>query len=57
MTWLVALAIAVLVTAVVAVAGVQPKGGRKVSTTRLLSIGRVALIFAVLLVAWLLVMR
>jgi len=53
MTWLSALIAVALVVAVVAVMGVQPKGGRNVSTTRLLSVGRVVLILVVLLVVWL----
>lgn len=53
MTWLTALIAVGLLVAVAAVMGVQPKGGRKVSTTRLLSVGRVVLILAVLLVVWL----
>jgi hypothetical protein len=53
MTWLTALIAVALVVAVVAVMGVQPKGGRNVSTTRLLSVGRVVLILVVLLVVWL----
>lgn len=55
MTWFTALiAVALLITGA-AVMGVQPKGGRNVSTTRLLSVGRVVLILGVLLVAWLIV--
>lgn len=57
MTWFTALiAVALLITGA-AVMGVQPKGGRNVSTTRLLSVGRVVLILGVLLVAWLIVRR
>jgi hypothetical protein len=52
MTWLTALMAVALVVAVVAVMGAQPRGGRKVSTTRLLSVDRVVLILAVLLVVW-----
>ena len=52
MTWLTALMGVALVVAVVAVMGVQPRGGRNVSTTRLLSVGRVVLILVVLLVVW-----
>ena len=55
MTWLTALIGVALVIAVFAVMGVQPKGGRHVSNTRLLSVGRVVLLLAVLLVAWLMV--
>ena len=55
MTWLTALMAAVLVVAVVAVMGVQPRGGRKVGTTRLMSVGRVVRILAALLVAWVMV--
>ena len=55
MTWFTALiAVALLITGA-AVMGVQPKGGRNVSTTRLLSVGRVVLILGVLLVSWLIV--
>ena len=54
MTWLTALIAAAMAIAVVAVMGVQPKGGRKVGTTRLMAVGRVVLIVGVLLVAWLL---
>ena len=55
MTWFTALIGVALLIAVAAVMGVQPKGGRKVSTTRLLSVGRVVLILGFLLVVWLIV--
>jgi hypothetical protein len=55
MTWFTALIAVALLITVAAVMGVQPKGGRNVSTTRLLSVGRVVLILGVLLVAWLIV--
>jgi len=55
MTWFTALIGVALLIAVAAVMGIQPKGGRKVSTTRLLSVGRVVLILGFLLVVWLIV--
>ena len=55
MTWFTALIAVALLIAVAAVMGVQPKGGRNVSTTRLLSVGRVVLILGFFLVVWLIV--
>ncbi len=53
MTWLFWLTIAVVAVALAALTGLQPKGGRPVSGTRLMGVGRMvlvvfALIFAVL---------
>lgn len=53
MTWLTALAIAVVVVAIVTLFGVQPRGGRHVSGTRLMSVGRAVLVIVALIVAWL----
>ena len=53
MTWLTALAAAVVVVAIVALFGVQPRGGRNASGTRLMSVGRAVLLIGVLIVAWL----
>jgi len=55
MTWFTALIGVALLIAVAAAMGIQPTGGRRVSTTRLLSVGRVVLILGFFLVVWLIV--
>ena len=52
MNWLTALTLVALIVAVAALMGAQPRGGRPVSTTRLMAVGRVVLILAALVVVW-----
>jgi uncharacterized membrane protein YozB (DUF420 family) len=52
MNWLVWLGIAVLIAAVAAVTGLKPKGTRPVAHTRMMTIGRIALVVIVLIFAW-----
>ena len=53
MTWLTALALAVVIVAIAALFGLQPRGGRNASGTRLMSVGRAVLVIAAVIVAWL----
>jgi hypothetical protein len=53
MSWLAWLAIAALVAAVAAVTGIKPKGSRPVSHTRLLAVGRFALLALAALIVYL----
>jgi hypothetical protein len=53
MSWIVWLALAVIVTAVAAVTGIQPKGGRPVAGTRLMGMGRLVLVALVIIFAYL----
>ena len=43
MSWLFWLALVVVLTAVVAITGAQPKGTRSVSHTRMMGVGRIVL--------------
>lgn len=52
MNWLVWLGIAVLIAAVAAVTGLKPKGTRPVAHTRMMTIGRIALVVIVVIFAW-----
>ena len=49
MTWLVWLGLAVIVAAIAAVTGLQPKGGRPVARTGLMSVARFVLLIIVLI--------
>jgi hypothetical protein len=49
MSWMVWLALAVVVAAIVAVTGIQPKGTRQVGRTGLMSAARVVLAIIVLI--------
>jgi hypothetical protein len=49
MTWIVWLALALVVTAVAAITGIQPKGTRQVGRTGLMSAARVVLAIIVLI--------
>ena len=51
MTWLYWLTAVVVVVALAALLGLQPKGGRNVANTRLMGVGRVVLILLGLLFA------
>jgi hypothetical protein len=53
MSWPGWLAIAVIVAAVAAVTGIQPKGGRPVARTGLMAIARLALLAVVLVFVYL----
>ena len=53
MTWLIWLAVAVLITAAAAVTGFNPKGTRHVARTSMMGVARVVLLFIILVVAYL----
>jgi hypothetical protein len=53
MNWLVWLGLALLVAAIAAVTGIKPKGTRPVAQTRMMGVGRVALLAIVIIVAYL----
>jgi hypothetical protein len=52
MTWLVWLGLAVIVAAIAAVTGLQPKGGRPVARTGLMSVARFVLLIIVAIFAY-----
>ena len=52
MSWLFWLALAVILTAVVAITGIQPKGTRPVSHTRLMGMSRLVLAALVIILAY-----
>jgi hypothetical protein len=52
MTWLVWLALAVIVAGLAAVTGLQPKGGRPVARTGLMSVARFVLLIIVAIFAY-----
>jgi uncharacterized membrane protein YozB (DUF420 family) len=53
MNWLVWLGFAVVIAAVAAVTGLKPKGTRPVAHTRMMGVGRVALVVIVIIFAYL----
>ena len=53
MSWFVWLGLAALFTAVAAITGVQPKGARPVSHTRMMGMARLALLVIVIIFAYL----
>jgi hypothetical protein len=53
MNWLVWLGLAVLIAAVAAVTGMKPKGTRPVAHTRMMGVGRIALLAIVVIFAYL----
>jgi hypothetical protein len=53
MNWLVWLGLAVVVAAVAAVTGMKPKGTRHVAHTRMMGVGRIALLVIVVIFAYL----
>ena len=52
MTWLFWLAVTVLVTAAIAVAGIQTKGTRPIEHTSMMGVGRIALLAIVVILAY-----
>ena len=53
MNWLAWLGLAVIITALAAITGAQPKGTRPIAHTRLMGVGRIALVALVLICAYL----
>lgn len=53
MNWLVWLGLAVVIAAVAAVTGIKPKGTRPVSHSRMMGMGRLALLVIVIIFAYL----
>jgi hypothetical protein len=53
MSWLFWLGLAVLVGAIAAVTGLKPRGTRHVANTRLMGVGRFALLILILIFAYL----
>ncbi|MEO8432517.1 MAG: hypothetical protein ABI592_13475 [Acidobacteriota bacterium] len=53
MSWLVWLGLAVLVGAIAAVTGLKPRGTRHVAKTRLMGVGRFALLILIAIFAYL----
>ena len=52
MNWLAMLGVAVVIVAVAAVTGIKPKGTRSVSHSRMMGMGRIALVIIALIVAY-----
>ncbi len=52
MNWLVLLGIAVIIAAVAAVTGIKPKGTRHIAHTRMMTMGRFALLALVVIFAY-----
>ncbi len=52
MNWLVWLGLAVVVAAVAAVTGIKPKGTRPVAHSRMMGMGRIALLVIVIILAY-----
>ncbi|MEA2236471.1 MAG: hypothetical protein QOC81_1195 [Thermoanaerobaculia bacterium] len=52
MNWLALLGVAVVIVAVAAVTGIKPKGTRSVSHSRMMGMGRIALVIIALIVAY-----
>jgi hypothetical protein len=53
MSWFFWLGLAALITAVAAVTGFHPKGTRSVAHTRMMGMGRLALVVVVIIIAYL----
>lgn len=53
MSWLVLLGVAVAIAAVAAVTGIKPKGSRPVSHSRLMGMGRLALLAIAIILLYL----
>ena len=52
MNWLVLLGVAVVIVAVAAVTGIKPKGTRHVAHSRMMGMGRIALVLIAIIVAY-----
>ena len=52
MDWLVVLGIVVVIAAIAAVTGIKPKGTRPVARSRMMGMGRIALIVIVIIIAY-----
>jgi hypothetical protein len=50
--WLVWLGVAVVIAAVAAVTGIKPKGTRSVSHSRMMGMGRLALLLIIIILAY-----
>ena len=53
MNWLVWIGLAVVVAAIAAVTGIKPKGTRPVAHSRMMGVGRIALLVIVAILAYL----
>jgi hypothetical protein len=53
MTWLSWLVLAVILTAIAAITGIQPKGTRPIAHTRMMGVARFVLLFFVIIAAYL----
>ena len=52
MNWLVWLGVAVVVAAIAAVTGIKPKGTRPVAHSRMMGVGRIALLIIVVILVY-----
>jgi uncharacterized membrane protein YozB (DUF420 family) len=52
MSWLALLGVAVVIVAIAAVTGIKPKGTRSVSHSRMMGMGRIALVVIAIIVAY-----
>ena len=52
MSWIVWLGLAVLIAGVAAVTGIEPKGTRHVAHSRMMGMGRIALVIIAVIVAY-----
>ena len=52
MSWLAWLVVTMLIAAVAAITGLQPKGARPVARTNLMSVGRIVLLVLAVIVAY-----
>jgi hypothetical protein len=55
MNWMVWLGIAVVIAAIAAVTGIKPKGTRPVAHSRMMGMGRIALVVIVVILVWIFV--
>jgi hypothetical protein len=53
MSWVIWLSLAVVVAALAAVTGIKPRGTRPVAHTRMMGVGRIALLVIVVVLAYL----
>ena len=52
MTWLALLGVAVVIVAIAAVTGAKPKGTRHVAGSRMMGMGRIALVVMLIIIAY-----